>query len=150
MELRFGVFRLSLEGAFVFLDHLLQRAEIQALVIRRQAEHGVGRCETHRLFAVLQHRPEQQAALGSGDQSDHALDRRFAHQCRGVLQVRVGQFQGAWAGVVGQLGMQGGPAGVRQVGARQLLIKHPRGPGQTIVSLLERLTVIDVRRLGAG
>jgi len=81
-ELTLGlrVVRAGLEVAFELVDHLLQRSEVQALFIWRQAEQGVGRSKAHALLLVIEQWPQQQRALGTGHEADDALDRCFAHQ----------------------------------------------------------------------
>ena len=106
----FGGFGLGLELFHELVQHLLQRPEVQAQGVWRQAEQGVGGGETHALFGVIQHRAEQQRALAGGHQADDAVDGGLAHQRRFAAEVLVRELQGLGAGVVGQFGMQGGAA----------------------------------------
>ena len=84
----------------VLVQHLLQRAEVQAQGIWRQAQQGIGRGKTHGLLWVVEDRAEQQCALAGRHQADDAADRRLAHQGRRVGQVFIRQLQGLRAGVV--------------------------------------------------
>ncbi|MNR02003.1 hypothetical protein D3C85_1178400 [compost metagenome] len=125
----------------ILIQHPLQWPEVQAQLIRAQAKQGPGRGETHAVVVIGQQRAEQQAALWPGHQADHAVDGCLAHQGRRVVQVFTGQLEGQRAWVIGQFGVQAGAANVRQVVACQLLVKHTRRAGQTIVCTLQGLAV---------
>ena len=80
-ELALGlrVVGLCLERTLVLVDDLLQRAEIQTLLIRRQAQQGAGGGKANALLGVIQQRAEQQCALSIGHQPCNTLYRRLTH-----------------------------------------------------------------------
>ncbi len=63
VDLGVGIFGLLLQGLLVLLQGDLQRAEIQADVIRGKAEQGIYRSKAYALLVVIQQRAEYQAAL---------------------------------------------------------------------------------------
>ena len=137
LALSLGVLRSGLEIALVLVDHLLQRAKVQPLFIRRQTEQGVGRGKPHTLFAVIEQWPQQQRALGAGDQAHNALNRGNTYQRRRVEQVGVGQLECLRARIIGQFAMQAGAAGIAQIGAGQLLVKHAGGTGFAVMGHIQ-------------
>ncbi|MCY1429088.1 hypothetical protein D3C76_1107790 [compost metagenome] len=139
--MRGAVILFGFQDPYVLVQHGLQRPEIQAQFIRAQAKHGPGCGETDAVVVIIQQRAEEQASLRARNQPDHTVDGSLAHQWRRVVQVFSGKLQGLGAGVIGQFGVQAGAANVRQVAARQLLVKHPRRAGQAVVSALQCLGV---------
>ncbi|MNY09327.1 hypothetical protein D3C86_1422380 [compost metagenome] len=75
----FGALRLTLERMLPGIDGLLQRAEIQAKIIRRKPQQRVDGGQAYALLGVIEQRPQQQTALPTGDQSGDAFDRGNAH-----------------------------------------------------------------------
>ena len=143
-----GAFRRAFEHLLPGIDGLLQRPEIQAQIIRRQAQQGIDGGKTHVLLAVIEQRPQQQAALAAGHQPADAFDRRETHLGRLMLQVGVRQFQGHGAWVVGQFGMQPDAPLGRQVRAAQLLVQHPRGARLAGAGRGQRFAVAVLDRFG--
>lgn len=86
--------------------------------------------------------------MGVRHQPDDTADGRSPHFWRFALQVRLCQFQGLGAGVVGQFRVQPYPTLGRQVRTSQLLIQHPRGAGLAIACLFQGFAVTALDSLG--